>query len=155
MALFFYQNKKESESEWEYVSKNAQGKLLATILMIYVLEEHGSKLPKEAFKYIWLIILKNERQTIVKKYIKRYNIQLFFMWLWTLGEDCFALMSQTPEEICRMNNFIIKISREVPDYLDSYDLLYEEVRRAVLGISTLLLLTPRFTQLRNHSGDLI
>lgn len=123
--------------------------------MIYVLEEHGSKLPKEAFKYIWLIIIKNERQTILKKYIKRYNIQLFFVWLWVLGEDCLTLMSQSQEEICRMNNFIIKISSEVSDYIGTYDLLYEEVRRAILGISTLLLLAPRFTQMRNNSADLI
>lgn len=91
----------------------------------------------------------------MRKYIKRYNVQLFLVWIWVLGEEYLTVMSESNQEVPRMKSFMLKLCQEIPDYLTTYDLIYEEVRRTTLGLSTLLLIATKFPPLRNTSPDLL
>lgn len=62
--------------------------------MVYLVEEHGPRLPAQAMRYIWLMIVKNHKQSFARKLLKRYNVQLMLMWIYSLGVSCFTIMAQ-------------------------------------------------------------
>lgn len=114
MTRCFCEPKKESQDEWNYIHEKGVGRLLSTVLLIYLVETHKADLPKEAFQHIWTVIRLNDLEPLLQQCLERYNLQLMLVWAWAQGDKCITMMP-TKREKHRVLDRLVMAIEELED----------------------------------------